>query len=295
MEPLRQVIQNNLQIVQKNKEETSIDSVPAELIQIIFLSVNNFNSSIRVSKRWNVYLTPLSLQNEFLRLKNLMCPDVVAQAHNLEGVSRRFADIGKFDKALEVASFTRSSFCYGQLPNRGNAFDYIVNKHLENKRTEEAIKIANSMPTGMYEDIGFEKVAYVFSKHHLPDQVDLMINKISQDNIRNRIIQSIAIREENKGFSDREIKRKIDVIYFESESPGYGEKIVGQLAKLEIYDKIAKLSYAFKIPKNVIEKNLLWKLMEQIDKSEKMEESEENAILIQLTKIVFDRNSLTKS
>lgn len=290
MEPLKEVIQYNLQIFTVNKEETSIDSVPAELIQIIFPKVQDFNSSIRVSKRWNVYLNPLSLQKEFVRLKNLCCPDVVEQAHNLEGVSRRLADIGKMDKALEVARCTRSSWCNGNLPNRGNAFAYIINKQLENKLPQEAIKIANSMPIGMYEDIGFEKVAYVFSNHQLPDQVDLMIHKISQKHIRNRTIQSIAIRHEDKDLLNLKTKRKLTVVLFESENPGYGEKIVGQLAKLELYDKIAKLSYAFKIPKNEIEKNLLWKLMEQIDKSEKMEESEENAILIQLTKMVFDRN-----
>jgi len=164
MGPLREVVQNNPQFLSEGKKDTSIDSIPTGLIQ-----------------------------REFEKLKNICCPDVIEQAQDLQRVSKQFADIGDIDKAVEVAHYTESSWCNGNLPNRGNAFAYIINKQLESKLPQEAIKIANLMPTGYYEDSGLEKVAYLFSKYQLPDQVDILINKISQEHIRNRISKNIAI------------------------------------------------------------------------------------------------------
>lgn len=310
MEPLRELIQvqSNLQFVQEDKEKTSIDSVPSELIQIIFPKVEDFNSSMRVGKRWNVYLTPLALQKEFVKLKNIYFDDIT-KGTNLEILSRRFADIGKMDKALEVARFIGNIYgCLASLPNtpfisscfgfktsnKGRAFAYIIHKLLANKQSEEAIKIADSWPMGMDEDKCFEIAAYVFSNHQLPDQVDLMIHKISQEYIRNRTIKSLAIRQENIGLSDSEINRKLNVVFFESENPGYGEKIVTGFAKIQLYETIGKLRHYFNFPKDFTERYLLKELMEQIDKSEKMEESEITMIMSQLMLMLIKRNPSNK-
>lgn len=268
MEPLREVqVQSNLQCLSETKNEKAINSIPKELIQ-----------------------------QEFEKLKNICCPDVLEQAQDLQRVSRKFADIGEMERAVEVAHYTESSWCNGDLPNRGNAFAYIINKQLENKLPEEAIKIADSMPTGYYEDSGLEKAAYLFSKYQLPDQVDILINKISQEHIKNRIPKNIAIQQESKNQTERETARKLMVSNMESENPGEGELIVGafegMMAKISLFQKIETIMKKQKVKSdNPDDKEFFMLLMDKIEKAEKMEENEIVDILEQLEQRVLKNNS----
>lgn len=269
MEPLREEVkvQSNSQYIQVNEKETAINSIPTELIQ-----------------------------QEFERLKNICCPDVVEQAQDLQRVSRKFADIGNIDKAVEVALYTESSWCNGNLPNRGNAFAYIIKNLLENKLAQEAIKIANSMPTGYYEDSGLEKAAYLFSKFQLPDQVDILINKISEEHIRNRIPKNIAIQQESTLKTERETARKLMVSNMESENPGEGELIVGMMegmmAKVSLFQKIEEIMKNQKVKSdNPDDKEFFMFIMDKVENAVKMEDSEIKQILELVEQRVLKNNS----